>query len=508
MPEAMQLPQSTYDPTQGLGVLNMALGLQQKKIAIQQAAQNLQTGQAFQQQEQQASATGQMVLGERQGMSKMLSSGQAPDGSSIKGDDGTPDVDLVAKWAPVIAPTTYPQYLTTLQQVKSNSIAIKDAGVKLDQDSKTLLANALGTYASPTGATHSYADISSALTPIGAAHADNPYLAQAISGVLGNLKHIDSIPLQGDPSAPQYQKALQTRQNLVSHVLGSLDPKYQAQVGTVDVGSAVQPTMTMPGQGTMTPSSAPMTKGLAPGVITQPITGAPAQIGGAAGTTPRPIGGPGWQPYAGQQEDVKAFQGEVGNIRTNADQAPLAHNINQQILRLADNAKTGPGTEIWQHAVGALGAPLGLSPTANYQELGKFLEKNAITNMQSMGGPPSDARLSAAAAANGSTNFSPEALKAVTKFNDATTTGLQQYRQAVDSNVGMGQGVNYTKLPLVKSAWAKNFDVNVFRVENAIRDGDTQELQKIKQELGPQGLKQLALKRQNLTALTQGQMPQ
>src|SRR5271170_4704603 len=61
MPEAMQLPQSTYDPTQGLGVLNMALGLQQKKIAIQQAAQNLQTGQYNQQIQQAGAQTSQIT---------------------------------------------------------------------------------------------------------------------------------------------------------------------------------------------------------------------------------------------------------------------------------------------------------------------------------------------------------------------------------------------------------------------------------------------------------------
>jgi hypothetical protein len=224
--------------------------------------------------------------------------------------------------------------------------------------------------------------------------------------------------------------------------------------------------------------------------------------GGGQGASP-------WAPYAGQGADVQNFQTEVNATRADAQQAPLAHNINQQILRLADNAKTGPGTDIWQHAVGALGAPLGLSPTANYQELGKFLEKNAINNMQSMGGPPSDARLSAAAAANGSTNFSPEALKAVTKFNDATTTALQGYRQGMDHAVGMGQNVNYTNLPAYKAAWAKNFDVNIYRVDNAMRDGDTKELHQIAQEVGPNGLKALAQKRQNLQSLSQsGQLAQ
>jgi hypothetical protein len=282
------------------------------------------------------------------------------------------------------------------------------------------------------------------------------------------------------------------------------------QNAIIQAGGSQQPGAVAPALqgGGFQGSGPPIANTLPPQIIQQPITGAPAQVGGGAGTTPRPIGGNPWQPYAGQGADIQSFQNEVQQTRADAQQAPLAHNINQQILRLADNAKTGPGTEIWQHAVGALGAPLGLSPSANYQELGKFLEKNAINNMQSMGGPPSDARLSAAAAANGSTTFSPEALKAVTKFNDATTSALMQYRQGLDHAVGMGQNVNYTNLPAYKAAWAKNFDVNIFRVENAMRDGDTQELHKIAKELGPDGLKALAQKRQNLQALSNGQAPQ
>jgi hypothetical protein len=238
------------------------------------------------------------------------------------------------------------------------------------------------------------------------------------------------------------------------------------------------------------------------GGAAQPATAAPRAAGGPPASLPRPN-------YQGQGADVQNFQTEVHSTRAAGDQVGLARNINQQILRLSTDAKTGPGTDAWQHVVGAVGAPFGLSPTASYQEVGKFLEKNALNNMQSMGGPPSDARLAAAVAANGGPNFSKEALQAVTKFNDATNTALGQYRQGMDHAVGMGQNVDYTRLPAFKSSWAQNFDVNVFRVENAIRDGDKAELAKIKAEIGAEGLKKLAAKRANLTALMQtGQLPQ
>lgn len=206
----------------------------------------------------------------------------------------------------------------------------------------------------------------------------------------------------------------------------------------------------------------------------------------------------------GQPADIAAAQQEVGGVRSAGDQAPIQANINQNILRLSKDTTSAPGSARWQKAMA--GFSLG-KVGDSYQELGKFLEKNAIQAMQTMGGPPSDARLSAATAANGSTEFNPGALQAVTKFNDATTTALSQFRQGVDKAVGL-KNSDYTALPAFKSAWAKNFDVNVFRVENAIRDNDTAELNKIKSELTKAQMKELAQKRLNLQILsTTGRLP-
>ena len=207
----------------------------------------------------------------------------------------------------------------------------------------------------------------------------------------------------------------------------------------------------------------------------------------------------------GQKEDIERNSAEASDVRKAADQAPMAANINREILRISRDTKTYPNPDAVNKAIatvtrGAYGS--------DYQQLGKFLEKNAINAMQSMGGPPSDARLSAASAANGSTEFNPEALQAVTKFNNAATTALGKYRQAMDKAIGTSNP-DYTELPDFKAAWAKNFNVNVFRVENAIRDHDTKELERIKKDLGPERMKELAGKRRNLEHLVAtGRLPQ
>lgn len=231
-------------------------------------------------------------------------------------------------------------------------------------------------------------------------------------------------------------------------------------------------------------------------VQTSDAAGNPAQlnVNPMAGGNQVLAGGP----KLGVAQNVADLQKEVTNVRQAGDQIPIQRNINQNILKLSKNTTTGPGTQYWQQGLAAAG--LGQFGD-NYQELGKFLEKQAIQNMQSMGGTPSDARLSAAAAANGSTQFNPGALQMVTKFNDASASALDKYRQGVDKAVANN---DFAKLAQFKSQWAKNLDIDVFRVENAIRDKDSMELQRIAHELGPEKMKQLALKRKNLEKLVNG----
>lgn len=206
--------------------------------------------------------------------------------------------------------------------------------------------------------------------------------------------------------------------------------------------------------------------------------------------------------YRGQAQDIETQQQEVQATRTAADQAPVNRNIFQHILKLADDTSTGPLVSFLQNT--KVGGQLFGD---NFQELGKYLEKNAIANMQAMGGPPSDARLSAAVAANGSTKFNPEALKAVTQFNYATNTGLEAYRQGMDKAVGL-TNPDYGKLPSFKAEWAKNFDIDAFRLENAIADGDTETRDEILRSLTPQQASVLRQKMKNLDALSaNGKLP-
>lgn len=228
--------------------------------------------------------------------------------------------------------------------------------------------------------------------------------------------------------------------------------------------------------------------------------------GASAGAPPSPSAPPSQQfrqpTYPGQAHDIAVNQEEVKNTRAAGDAAPANRNIFQHILKLSDGTSTGPLVSFLQNtAIG--GQVFG----DNYQELGKYLEKNAILNMQAMGGPPSDARLSAAVAANGSTQFNPKALKAVTQFNYATNTGVERYRQGMDKAIGV-QNPDYTKLPEFKAQWAKNFDIDAFRLENAVADGDAAMQKEILKDMSVARRAEVARKMKNLDALSEtGRLP-
>ena len=484
------------NPNQGIQTLSGLLSLKQQQQA-------LQTG-AFEQQATAAKASqAQQENQELQALSQFTRT--AVQDPTFRNADGSLNMEKFQKGAAAVAPVYGQAYIG---QATSNANAMVDnrkALLGLSNEQRKTLGGYFGAVAAKPDATREdFLDAAERARTV----SDDPAYQRSVDRMLMSAPNVRDMP-----TAQASQAVRQWARGISMETGAPVSAESGPSVQMVQGPNGLVPTNVNPqAPGGVAPVGPTQAQGIAPTIVTSPVTGGQGVVGGSPGLNPRPIGGGAqgpnpWQPYAGQQGDIKTYQTEVQGTRQAADSAPTARNINAQILRLADNAKTGPGTEIWQHAVGALAAPFGLSPTASYQELGKFLEKNAIQNMTSMGGPPSDARLSAAAAANGSTHFSPEALKAVTKFNDATNTALMEYRQGMDRSIGMGQNVDYTRLPAFKAAWAKNFDVDVFRVENAIRDGDKAELTKIRAELGPKRLAELAQKSANLRMLEQGQIP-
>lgn len=401
-----------------------------------------------------------------------------------------------AKAIPAIlkaAPKTGGQYIQPIMDGFRAQLEVSQAAQTLSKDIRTQVNGSLAAVATDPNAT--YGDIVSQAALL---KEQNPGSAAAVDALLSHL----------DPKQPMEV----TKHKLTAFGRAVLGPSELVGPGglatptpsVIDTGARLELGATDKQTGAFTSAGQSVKKEISPGygMFTDPRDNNPYRFNSQTGSV-TPLAGVTTPPqYAGQERDRAQQQQDVQNIRATADQAPLNRSIYQHILKLSDEADTGKfvsklmGNSVISQMFGD-----------KYQELNKYLEKNAIANMQAMGGPPSDARLSAAAAANGGTDFNPEALKAVTRFNYATNTALEKFREGIDKALGT-QNPDYAKLPQFKADWAKNFDVNVFILENALRDKNPKVQAALLNGLSKEQAAELAQKRRNLTSLAEkGRLP-
>lgn len=263
-----------------------------------------------------------------------------------------------------------------------------------------------------------------------------------------------------------------------NHFPSPLAAKRAIMVNSTASSSSAVSASAAPSRPVVAPAAAP--SGATPPVVTQ-------------GTTQSPV--------AARQQGLD--QEAVSHVREAGDQAPNNRNINQQLLQLSAATATGPATAAVQKIAGALGLRSG----SRYQEINAYLDRQAASQALAMGVPHTNAGLAASQTATGTTEYTPAALQEKVKYADALNSGTMAYREGLDKAVGTGGTPNLSKYQPFRSAWAKNFDPDIYRVEDAQRRGDAAELNSLRERLGSRGMKVLAQKSANLRALENGQIP-
>lgn len=246
-------------------------------------------------------------------------------------------------------------------------------------------------------------------------------------------------------------------------------------------------------------STAPKAAATAARTPMQPVPPAPG--GAPAPNTGAGVIGTSQSPVAARQQALD--QEAIAHVREAGDQAPNNRNINQHLLQLSAETATGPATAAVQKLAAAIGMPSG----TRYQEIDAYLNRQAATQAAVMGVPHTNAGLAASQTATGTTVYTPQALQEKVKYADALNSGAAAYREGADKVVGTAGTPNLQKYQAFRSAWAKNFDPDIYRVEDAQRRGDNAELNAIRTRLGARGMKVLAHKSANLRALENGQIP-
>lgn len=214
---------------------------------------------------------------------------------------------------------------------------------------------------------------------------------------------------------------------------------------------------------------------------TRPVPGSYNAVTSAPGAGPAmlPPGG------AGAIDDA---QKEVTAARAAANNAPVMHDLNRQIIAEADKGlNTGSLGALTQKIASATGYSLGGQSATDYNTLGKLLERSALQAAQGMG-PHTNAGLEAQVRANGSLDYTPQAIRKIAVLNDALTSGAEHYRSGLEQAL-QGSGQNPAVKRTFDQQWAQNFDPRIMRLENAAASGDQKEIADLMKELGGAGSK-------------------
>jgi hypothetical protein len=192
-----------------------------------------------------------------------------------------------------------------------------------------------------------------------------------------------------------------------------------------------------------------------------------------------------------------ATQAELQLQRTAAQQAantaPTMHNLNRSVISEVDNGiTTGKLGELIQKVKSATG--FAGDTGTDYNTLGKLLERSAITAAQGMG-PHTNAGLEAQVRANGSTEYSPGAIRKIAALNDAAVTGSTLYQAGLENAITSNGGSVFAKRQFDQQ-WAKAMNpsngvdgVQALRLKNAVDSGDDKEKTQILKEVGGPGSK-------------------
>lgn len=490
------------NPNQSIQSLSGLVGLAQQNQALQIGQQQLQVDQGQAQQAQQQ-------MGERQLLQSTLQSGKDPDGNAIKSADGQIDPmalsKFAGKWLPLTGQGVTQQIISTM----NNKLQLNDGVRTLGQNYRNDISGIIG---AGIGAS----DPSIVSTGLDAYAQQNPQAA----GVIANARNM----LQGiTPSIPQAQRDMAFK-----HVQMLLQPAAETaqqqapQIGTTTgPNGGVQAFQTNPlsavPQGPTGPEIAqgiPLAERSQVGVNN--LTGGPTVInrnghGQVTSITNAPTQGV-YVPQPGDAQALPVLQAERDAARQAFTNAGLQHTNNQIVLSNIDNVgATGTAGQGWRNLVSAFGFNPGgadkdgkFDPATAYDLVGKGLERSALQAAQSMG-PQTNAGLAAQVAANGSTHYTPTAIKEIAKLNDAIVTGAQAYQPGLERAIAANPSAGVFAKRQYDQQWGENFDPRIYQMYNAAKSGDSASVNSIVNSLGgrnsPQ-FKALMMKAANLQQLT------
>jgi hypothetical protein len=480
-------------------------------LGIKQAQQNLDTGAIQQQTASAESQQAQQKNSELQAVGNLTR--QAYSSGNYKLPDGSFDNQKFANDVSALAPV-YGQQIANDATMRAGEIYKNQQTLfNLKQSQREMIGNAMGSWAADPTMNHT--KFIDGIEGLRGQFKDNPDVSRMLTSMTTAMPNTDGPALQqalrnaaiaaNSPTAAQTNPQVGTYQGAKGIQAFQSNP--QAAGGVANVGKPLGP------------------QGIAPQVVALP-NGQISVIGGGGGAPSAgaqgPAPAPGAPRTAAQDAPPPNAPKAVQDAYLNATQQANAHvetirnadadygtnsTIANQIRKLSQSTDTGPGTETWHHVLGALGAPVGANNVADYQLLGAYLDRQAAGARSAMGLPNTNQGTTESKAIAGNTEYQAKALQDKNDLTQSLVEGLHQYREGLDRVAGFSGQASPQAINQFKSAWAGNFDPNVYKGELAYKrskaDGDA-----FVKSLTPQEAQSLAAKRAALSALSKGQLQQ
>lgn len=479
------------------------LGIQQQQTQLAQQRQTLQTGEATQQTAQAQASQTQQDVQERAAVTPVL---QNPEKYGLIDEQGVIRPEKAIPLIQRLAPKTNGQYVAPLMEGFRAQLAVSKDAQELNVSRKD------DAYRTLTGITQddtikTYGDMVKA---VDLASKQNPALDPFFKNVLGQLSPTDPLSLTMGKLKSLGRTVQPVEKNLPAPT-------------ALDVGGSVATGVTEPRTGAFTPSGQNVPKTLTPGVSIltdaygrqfrynqqsnkmEPVGTGGTDAGPAAAKPTAPVSSLKFAQPAPNQAQVTQ---DIEGARKAGDQYGLNSHINNRLLELSKSTDTGPGTEKWHNILGALGAPIGASPAADYQLINAYLDRQAALSNTSMGLPNTNAGLATSQSLSGTTSFSPPALQEKVKLTQSLNEGARAFRTGLDRAVGVGENPDTTAYQKFRSAWAANFDPTVFALDAAHKRNDTAEVNAILGKMDQKGAAALQKKAEALRMLEKGKIPE
>ncbi|NIE67478.1 hypothetical protein [Burkholderia sp. Ax-1719] len=373
---------------------------------------------------------------------------------------------------------------------------------------RSRIASTVGSFLGPNGLTGTPQEIGNALNTLrgqlasDGGQATMGMVMQGLRNLQGNPQGMFNFLGQVSRAATPAPTQAAARQGATSFVNNGAQTMPVANTG--DFGQ--QPgTITGPGINNQISPSERQTAG------TNPLTGGPTVTskdanGNITGVTNAPTQGV-YVPMPGDTEAKAQLSAERESARNAAAGAGVQHENNRLVMSNIDNVgATGPAGQSFRNIASALGFRAGdaTDSATAYDMVGKALERSALQAAQSMG-PQTNAGLQAQVAANGSTAYTPQAIKNITRLNDALTSGSESYSPGLERAIAANPSAGVFAKRQFDEAWGANFDPRIYEMYNAAKAGDTATVNSIVSGLGGKNsaqFKALMGKAANLQQLT------